>query len=628
MTAALPGRNRVPDPSASFWVTKVLTTGMGEALSDFLVTRFDPVPTVLLTAALFAVVLAAQLRADRYRPWLYWGAVSMVGVFGTMVADVTHVALGVPYAVSTPVFLVALVAVFVVWRRVEGTLDVHAVTSGRRQRWYWAAVVATFAMGTAAGDLAASTVHLGYLGGGLLFVGLVLLVVVGRATAVLGPVAAFWTAYVLTCPIGASFADFVAVPGSRGGLGVGTGLVSAVLLVAIVVAVGTGGGPGSHRAADAPRTRGEPGYPGRLPDHEETPVNDETPRHADALDDGDTADVVVKVDRIPVDGTYVRVSSIGETGERPFVLVAGLGIAATYYERLAPHLEGFGPVRALDLPGFAGVKRFRGKVTIERYADAVERVIEELGLDDPVLVGHSMGTQVVTEVAARHPEYTDLVLISPVIDSKARTVSESAVRFARSALHEPSVVRWHAVTAYALCGWHWFRRVLPQMVAFPIEQRAPHVQARTLIIRGEQDALVPRDWIRRLARVFPYAVLREVVGGAHSVMHAQADAVAALAVAHVRGELPDRGVSSLQRVRDDSTSTDLSRLSAGEAWLVVRARLAELFGMAKGDDEVLEAGKSAHALAMADRAGAPVPDAVRQEIVEAVGPDHDQRAGG
>jgi pimeloyl-ACP methyl ester carboxylesterase len=357
-------------------------------------------------------------------------------------------------------------------------------------------------------------------------------------------------------------------------------------------------------------------------------VNEDSPRHADALEHTESADVVVKVDRVQVDGTNVRVSSIGDVGKRPFLLVAGLGIASTYYERLAPNLEEFGPVRALDLPGFAGVKPFMGPVSIERYADAVERVIEELGLENPVLVGHSMGTQVVTEVAARHPEITDLVLISPVVDSKARTISESAVRFLRSALHEPSAVRFHAVTEYALCGWHWFRKVLPKMVAFPIEERAPHVRARVLIVRGEHDAMVPRDWVRRLARVFPHAVLREVIGGAHSVMHAQADVVARLAVAHVRGELTDRGVSSLQRVRDDSTKTDLARLGPGDAWLVVRSRFKELFGMAKGDDEVLEAGKSAHALAMADDADAPVDQDVRHEVVEAVAPElnrHDER---
>ncbi|MBF4591745.1 hypothetical protein ITJ68_16850 [Curtobacterium sp. VKM Ac-1395] len=210
---------------------------MGEALSDFLVTRFDPAPAVLVTAALFAAVLAVQLAATRYVPWLYWTAVSMVGVFGTMIADVTHVAFGVPYLVSAPVFLLALVLVFVLWRRTERTLDVHAVTSRRRQYWYWAAVVATFAMGTAAGDLLASTFHLGYFAAGLVFVALMALVVVLRMTAVLGPIAAFWTAYVLTRPVGASFADWIAVPHVRGGLDAGTGLVSALLVLTIAIAV-------------------------------------------------------------------------------------------------------------------------------------------------------------------------------------------------------------------------------------------------------------------------------------------------------------------------------------------------------------------------------------------------------
>jgi uncharacterized membrane-anchored protein len=230
-------RNRVPDPTPTFWVIKVLTTGMGEALSDFLVTRFEPAVAVLVTAVVFAAVLTVQLRATRYRPWSYWAAVSMVGVFGTMVADAAHVALGVPYLASTSVFLVSLVAVFVLWRRTEGTLDVHAVTTRRRQGFYWAAVIATFATGTAAGDLLASTFHLGYATAGLVFVVLIVLVVLARLGRVLGPVAAFWAAYVLTRPIGASFADWAAVSGARGGLGAGTALVSAVLVLLIVVAV-------------------------------------------------------------------------------------------------------------------------------------------------------------------------------------------------------------------------------------------------------------------------------------------------------------------------------------------------------------------------------------------------------
>ena len=239
--------NRVPEPTDAFWLVKLLTTGMGEALSDHLVTRFDPVPTVLVTAALFVAVLGAQLTTTRFRRWSYWATVSMVGVFGTMVADVVHVALGVPYLLSTPVFLVVLVAVFVLWRRTEGTIDVHTITSTRRQAFYWAAVIATFAMGTAAGDLLASTLGLGYLAGGLVFVAVMALVVLARVGNVLGPVAAFWTAYVLTRPIGASFADWFAVSPERGGLGAGTGTVSAVLVLAIVGAV-------AFTHAGAPRT--------------------------------------------------------------------------------------------------------------------------------------------------------------------------------------------------------------------------------------------------------------------------------------------------------------------------------------------------------------------------------------
>ncbi len=228
---------RVPDPTPSFWVLKVLTTGTGEALSDFLVTRFDPAPTVVVSVLLFAVVLGVQLRARRYVPWLYWTTVAMVGVVGTMVADVAHVALGVPYAVSSAVFLVALVVVFVAWRRRTGTLDVHAVTSTRRQSFYWAAVIAAFALGTAAGDLVASAAHLGYLGAAVLFVVAVVVVVILRAGGITGPVVAFWTVYVLTRPVGASVADWLAVSPRHGGLGLGTGLVSATGVIAIVVGV-------------------------------------------------------------------------------------------------------------------------------------------------------------------------------------------------------------------------------------------------------------------------------------------------------------------------------------------------------------------------------------------------------
>ncbi|HEY8318422.1 MAG TPA: hypothetical protein VIG76_06285 [Amnibacterium sp.] len=232
---ALPGAQRVPDPTTSFWLMKVLTTGMGETTSDFFVKRFAPELVVPAALLVLVVALVVQLRVGRYRPTPYWIAALMVSVFGTMAADVLHVGLGIPYAVSTVVFAVALAAIFVLWRRVEGTLSVHEIRTPRRERFYWAVVMATFALGTAAGDLTATTLHLGYLGSGVLFGIAFALPGIWFAVTHRAPVATFWTAYVLTRPLGASFADYFAVSPARGGLDLGSGPVSAVLLGVFVI---------------------------------------------------------------------------------------------------------------------------------------------------------------------------------------------------------------------------------------------------------------------------------------------------------------------------------------------------------------------------------------------------------
>ena len=228
---------RVPSADAAFWVTKALTTAMGEALSDYLVHTVSPVLAVAAGVVALLAALACQLGAGRYVPWRYWLAVSMVGVTGTMAADVVHVALGVPYVVSTIVFGLALAAVFWTWWRTEGTLSIHAVTTQRRELYYWAAVIVTFALGTAAGDLAATTFGLGYLAAGLAFSALLVVPVAGRLWFGMSAVAAFWFAYVLTRPIGASFADWFGVPASRGGLDLGSGRVAAVLIAGIAAMV-------------------------------------------------------------------------------------------------------------------------------------------------------------------------------------------------------------------------------------------------------------------------------------------------------------------------------------------------------------------------------------------------------
>ncbi|MFD8694851.1 COG4705 family protein [Kitasatospora purpeofusca] len=235
--AAAAGPSKVPAVTAVFWAVKVLTTGMGETTSDYLARTLGPVPAVAGAAVLLAAALAAQARADRYRPAVYWAAVVMVSVFGTMAADVAHVALGVPYAVSATAFALALAAVFGLWHRLEGTLAVDTVRGGRREVLYWAAVMATFALGTAVGDLTAATLGWGCLPSGLLFAALIAVPALGHRVLRLPPVLAFWWAYVLTRPLGACFADWAGVGRERGGLGLGTGPVSLVLAAVIAAAV-------------------------------------------------------------------------------------------------------------------------------------------------------------------------------------------------------------------------------------------------------------------------------------------------------------------------------------------------------------------------------------------------------
>ncbi len=234
--ANLIGR-KVPAITTSFWLIKILTTAMGEVTSDYLVRTFNPVLVVPLAAVALVAALALQLHASRYVPWIYWLAVSIVAIFGTMAADVLHVEVGIPYLVSTVSFAVALAIIFGAWQAAEGTLSIHSIDSRRRELFYWATVLATFALGTATGDMTASTLRLGYLDSGILFAVLFLIPAVAYRFTGLNAVVAFWLAYILTRPFGASFADWVGRPRTLSGLGFGTGLVSLVLSVVIVVLV-------------------------------------------------------------------------------------------------------------------------------------------------------------------------------------------------------------------------------------------------------------------------------------------------------------------------------------------------------------------------------------------------------
>jgi uncharacterized membrane-anchored protein len=231
------GALRVPEITVLFWLIKALSTALGESTSDYLVHAINPELAVGLGFIAFVGALAWQFSVRRYRAWSYWFAVVMVGVFGTMAADVLHVGFGVPYPASTALYAVVLVAVFASWQHTERTLSFHTVNTPRREAFYWLAVAATFAMGTALGDLTAYNLHLGYLTSGFMFAGVIAVPALGYRFLRWNPIFSFWFAYVATRPLGASFADFMGKPKVVGGLGWGDGPVAAALAVAIVVLV-------------------------------------------------------------------------------------------------------------------------------------------------------------------------------------------------------------------------------------------------------------------------------------------------------------------------------------------------------------------------------------------------------
>ncbi len=238
-------RRKVPAITGIFWIVKILTTALGESVSDYLVYSINPYVAVGLGALGFSVALAWQFRVREYNAWVYWFAVTMVAVFGTMAADVTHVVLGVPYLFSSAFFALSLAVIFAFWRKVEKTVSIHSINTPRREVFYWLTVVTTFALGTATGDMTAITLHLGYLASGILFSALMLCIGLARYAVVTIPsleryrlsrnaVLAFWIAYVLTRPLGASFSDWTGKPQSFGGLDWGDGRVAGVLLVLLV----------------------------------------------------------------------------------------------------------------------------------------------------------------------------------------------------------------------------------------------------------------------------------------------------------------------------------------------------------------------------------------------------------
>jgi uncharacterized membrane-anchored protein len=232
--------SKVPEITLVFWITKILTTGMGEVFSDYLFfVKLDHQTALILGFLGVAVTLVVQFSVKRCVDWIYWLTVVAISVFGTMFADVIHSGLNLSFTESTMLFLVFQAAIFAIWYMSEKTLSINSIDTRRREAYYWATVLGTFALGTAAGDLTADTMELGTFSSGVLFT--ILIAVPALAYKFLGmnKIFSFWFAYILTRPIGASFSDWMSKPPNfGGGLGWGPGPVSLGLTVLIIIFVG------------------------------------------------------------------------------------------------------------------------------------------------------------------------------------------------------------------------------------------------------------------------------------------------------------------------------------------------------------------------------------------------------
>jgi uncharacterized membrane-anchored protein len=228
--------NKVPEVTIYFWVIKVLATTVGETAADFLNTNLGLglTGTSLVMAALLIVTLFFQFKARRYVPGTYWLAVVLISVVGTLITDNLTDNFGVSLETTTVVFSVALAATFAAWYRCEKTLSIHTIYTTRREGFYWLAILFTFALGTAAGDLVAERLNLGYWISAFMFAALIAVVAIARFGFKLNAVLAFWIAYILTRPLGASLGDFLSQPSDSGGLGLGTVATSALFLAMIL----------------------------------------------------------------------------------------------------------------------------------------------------------------------------------------------------------------------------------------------------------------------------------------------------------------------------------------------------------------------------------------------------------
>jgi len=232
--------NKVPEVMILFWVVKILSTTVGETAADFLSGNLGlglPATTAIMSL-LFVAVLIWQFSTSRYIPWVYWLTVVLVSVVGTLFSDNLVDNLGVSLWTSTALFSAALAIAFVGWYRSEHTLSIHTIVTRRREAWYWFAILCTFSLGTSAGDLISEKLALGYVTAGLIFGGVIALIAIAHYGFKVNAVLAFWAAYIMTRPFGASIGDFLTAAPKDGGLGLGTNGTSVVFLAVIVAVVG------------------------------------------------------------------------------------------------------------------------------------------------------------------------------------------------------------------------------------------------------------------------------------------------------------------------------------------------------------------------------------------------------
>lgn len=236
--AALTRPNRVPQVTADFWLIKLMAVTMGETAADYLAVNMGlglTMTSLIMTTVLIAA-LVVQFSRKRYIPWSYWLAVVLISIVGTLVTDNLVDNFGVSLVTTTVAFSAALALTFWLWFRAEGTLSIHTIVTGRREGFYWLAILFTFALGTAAGDLVAEQFGLGYLSTGILFAAIIVSLSIGYFLLGLDAILAFWLVYIFTRPLGASFGDLLSQPADYGGLGFGT-IATSLVFLGVIVAV-------------------------------------------------------------------------------------------------------------------------------------------------------------------------------------------------------------------------------------------------------------------------------------------------------------------------------------------------------------------------------------------------------